>query len=88
MAHLFLVAHLTGWAIESLAVFAASQWLRDDNFDPPRALGISLMAGALWPLVTLGLLQYGAIAAISKIVSDREAAAYRVPADERQNCEA
>jgi hypothetical protein len=32
----------------------------------------SLLAGALWPLVTLGLVHYRAIAAVATMMSDRE----------------
>ena len=72
MAYFFALAYLSGWAIGSLAVTAASQWLRDSDSRAPRTWAISLLAGAVWPLVILGLVQYGAIAAISKAVSARE----------------
>ena len=72
------MAYLSGWAIESIALFAASHWLSDNSFHLRRAFVVSLLAGAVWPLVTLGLFQYGAIAAVSKIMSDRETA---VPPD-------
>jgi hypothetical protein len=75
VTHLFALAYLSGWAIESLALFAASHWLHDSNFRAPPTSAVGLLAGAVWPLVTLGVVQYGAVAAVSKMMSDREAAA-------------
>ncbi len=72
MAFVIVLAYVIGWALTSVVLTVSSRWLKSRRRPPPHPLVVSFLAGALWPLLLLGVVEYGAAAAASKVVSDDE----------------
>lgn len=70
MAEVLTVAYALGWLLTSLGVYAASRRLCVDCPRPDHPVVVSLLAGAVWPLVLLGLIEVGAIAVTEKAAAD------------------
>jgi hypothetical protein len=70
MAEVLTVAYAIGWLLTSLGVHTASRRLCVDCPRPDHPLVISLLGGAVWPLVLLGLIEVGALAATEKAAAD------------------
>ena len=52
--------------VAAVVVFVTSARLGDERRPGPERLGLSLAAGALWPVLLLGLAEYGSIAMYAK----------------------
>ena len=48
--------------VAAVVVFVASARLGDEPRPGPQRVGLSLAAGAVWPVVLLGLVEYGSFA--------------------------
>jgi hypothetical protein len=59
-------------AVTTAATFVASRRLRDRSQPPlvTDAVFVSLLAGALWPLLLLGVVELSSVAAYSTLVKD------------------
>ena len=52
--------------VAAVVVFVASARLGDEPRPGPQRVGLSLAAGAVWPVLLLGLAEYGSIAMYAK----------------------
>ena len=65
-----VVIYLGGCMLTILGVYAASRrW--NDRRAAPNPLGVSLFAGAVWPLLLLGLVELGSVIVYAKVQSSR-----------------
>lgn len=60
-----VIAYLIGWVVGTAAVYAASRRLNDPRNPAPHALVLSAAAGALWPLLLLGAVEFSSLMACS-----------------------
>ncbi|MDT5339165.1 MAG: hypothetical protein QOD90_4670 [Mycobacterium sp.] len=65
------LVYLGGWAITMLVTFVASRRLADGSTTPLSSVGFSLLAGLIWPLMVLGLVELSSVAACSVATSLR-----------------
>ncbi len=72
MADVIVVAYLLGWALTSGGLAISSRWLRSGRRPAPNPVAVSFLAGALWPFLLLGVVEFGAVVAASKVVNDDE----------------
>ncbi|TFV61463.1 hypothetical protein E4P42_00765 [Mycobacterium sp. PS03-16] len=72
MTETITVAYLAGWWLTSVAVYVAGRRLRADATPPERPLAMSFVAGAVWPLLLLGLVEVGALAVTEQAAHDEE----------------
>jgi hypothetical protein len=69
MLNEFLVIYLAGWVIASVALYAASRRFSDPQWPAEHPLGVSLIAGAVWPLLVVGLVEMSSVVVITKVIS-------------------
>jgi hypothetical protein len=62
--HLLSWVYLAGWPIATIIAIGVSHRLHDNRFRPPPTLWVSVVAGAVWPVLALGLLQCGVVAMV------------------------
>ena len=72
MADVLVVAYLSLWALTSVGLIGASRWLRSAARPAPHPVAVSLLAGAVWPLLLLGAAQLGALVAATEALSRSE----------------
>lgn len=65
MVHLYVEAYTAIWAVVTLATFLLGRRLSSDEQSPDHPLLTSILAGALWPVVVVGLLEAFTIALMS-----------------------
>jgi hypothetical protein len=64
-----IVVYLIGGLAVTFAAYAASNRLADP---PGDRLLVSVVAGALWPLLVVGLIELGLVVVCAEILSDTE----------------
>jgi hypothetical protein len=69
MVDMLLVIYLSGWLPVTFAAYAAGRRLGDRQSPPGHQLTVSLVAGAVWPLLVLGLVEMSSIMVIAKVQS-------------------
>jgi Na+/H+-translocating membrane pyrophosphatase len=69
MLNEFVVIYLAGWVIASMALYAASRRFSDAQTPAEHPLRVSLIAGAVWPLLVVGLVQMSSVVVITKVQS-------------------
>ncbi len=58
------------------SIFVAAEWIGHDNSpQPAQRLMYSVLAAVLWPLLVVGMIQFGVIVAIRRIIRSRVSAA-------------
>jgi hypothetical protein len=57
------LVYLGGWAIATLVAFVAGRRLTDGSRTPLSSVGFSLLAGLIWPLMVVGLVELSSVAA-------------------------
>jgi hypothetical protein len=62
--------YLAGWALASVALVLSSRWLATRRPSAPHPVAVSFLAGAAWPLLLLGIVEFGAIAAAARMAPD------------------
>lgn len=72
----FGVIYAASAVITTALVFLMSNRFSDRNRSASVRLGLSVAAGLLWPLVIIGLIQFGSFVAYAK-VAETDDAAYR-----------
>lgn len=70
MADVVVLAYLLGWGLTTLGLVVASRWLQHRWSPPPHPVAVSFLAGGLWPLLLLGAIQFGGLAAGSKVAAE------------------
>jgi hypothetical protein len=61
-----LVGYTAVALIAAVVVFVASARLGDERRPVPQRVGLSLAAGAMWPVLLLGLAEFGSFAMYAK----------------------
>jgi Na+-transporting NADH:ubiquinone oxidoreductase subunit NqrE len=72
MVSMLLVIHLGGWLAVACAAYAASRHLADRESPPGHPLVVSLVAGAVWPLLVVGLVELSSIMVLTKVLPKSE----------------
>lgn len=65
------LVYLGGWVLTTLATFLASRRVADGPTTPASALGLSLLAGLVWPLIIVGMVEFTSVAMYSTATSRR-----------------
>jgi hypothetical protein len=65
--------YLGGWLLVTLAGYIASRWFGHRWSPPPHPLLVSALAGAVWPLLLIGLIELSAIAVYANLEAKPEA---------------
>jgi hypothetical protein len=71
MVGTLIVAYAVGWLLVSVAAYAAGKRLSDRDTPPDQLLTIvvSLGAGAVWPLLVVGLVELSSVMVFTKVPS-------------------
>jgi hypothetical protein len=70
--------------IVATAAFLVSEWIRRPGAPAPDRLGlVALVAGLLWPVLAVGLVQWAMVAALHRKLRREAALVIRIPADVR-----
>ncbi|ANE78811.1 hypothetical protein A7U43_05220 [Mycobacterium adipatum] len=59
------IAYLIGWVVGTAVVYVASRRLNDPRNPAPHVLILSAVAGALWPMLLLGAVEFSSLMACS-----------------------
>jgi dolichol kinase len=60
-----ITVYLCGWLITTVGTLAAADWVSGGD-KPPARVWVGIVAGVLWPVVILGLVQLAAIAVTAR----------------------
>jgi hypothetical protein len=71
MVSTLIAIYLIGWLPVSAAVYAAGKRLADRraSADQPLMMVVSLAAGAIWPLLVVGLVELSSVMVLTKVPS-------------------
>jgi hypothetical protein len=61
----FVLVYVASWAVTTAATYVASRRLADHDMTPVNTLCFSLLAGLVWPLVIVGLVEISSVAVYS-----------------------
>ena len=64
-------AYLCGWGLAASGLYLASRQLSSNRTASPHRLPLSILAGGLWPLLLLGVVEIGSIVAAAKAMPHR-----------------
>jgi hypothetical protein len=62
-----LAIYLIGWLPVSFAAYAAAKRLADKRAPAPRPLLVSVVAGGLWPLLVVGMVELSSVVVYTKL---------------------
>lgn len=86
VSDVLMLVYALGWLLVSAGLIVAARWLRDRWRPASGSLGITCLAGAVWPLLLLGLAQFAIVVMTAKVLADRSA--HVAPSlDESRECE-
>ncbi|MGB8402848.1 MAG: hypothetical protein WCE30_02095 [Mycobacterium sp.] len=74
MVSTYVAAYAAAWAVTALVTYLIARRLARVADRPDSTVLTSLLAGALWPIVIVGLVEAGMVGAIGCFQSDREPA--------------
>ena len=69
MVGTLLIVYFVGWVIASFAAHAIGKRLAERHSPAVHPLIISVAAGALWPLLLIGLVEFSSVMVMTKIDS-------------------
>lgn len=71
MVGTLIAIYLIGWLPVSFAAYAAAKRLADRraSADQPLMIVVSLAAGAIWPLLVVGLVELSSVVVLTKVPS-------------------
>jgi hypothetical protein len=69
MVTLLLMGYLSGWVAVTFAAYAAGRHLTDRQLPASHQLMVSVAAGAIWPLLVVGLVELSSIMVFAKVQS-------------------
>ncbi|MCV7207244.1 hypothetical protein [Mycolicibacterium canariasense] len=72
MVQTVIAAYLIGWALSAVVIYAASRRMGAEHDPVPYQFALSAAAGALWPLLLLGAVEFSSVAAASSAASHLE----------------
>jgi hypothetical protein len=67
-----VAAYLIGWALSAVVIYVASRRMGATHEPVPYQAALSAAAGALWPLLLLGAVEFSSVAAASSAASHLE----------------
>lgn len=61
--------YLWGWFVTTAVTFLAARGFADERSAPPieSLAGVSLIAGAVWPVLVVGVVELGSLVTVSKL---------------------
>ncbi len=65
------LVYLGGWVITTIVTFVASQRFADGPTTTVNSLGFSLLAGLVWPLMIVGVVEFSSVVMYSSASSRR-----------------
>jgi hypothetical protein len=71
MVIMLIVIYLVGWLAVSFAAHAAGRRLIDRGSPPDHPLMVSVAAGAVWPLLVVGLVELSSIMVFTRVQPER-----------------
>lgn len=63
--------YLGGWLVAALGMYAASRRWNDRQSPAPNPLCVSVLAGAVWPLLIVGIVELSSGILYTKVQSER-----------------
>ncbi len=69
MVDTLVVIYLGGWMVATLGMFAASRRWNDRRSPAPNPLWLSVLAGAVWPLLLVGIVELSSGILYTKVQS-------------------
>lgn len=70
MTDVIICAYMLGWVLTSISLVLSSQMFAERRRRQPHPVAVSFVAGAAWPLLLLGVVEYGALAAAARLAPD------------------
>jgi hypothetical protein len=64
---ILVFVYLCGWLPVTFAAYAASKRLADKRAPAPRPLFVSLIAGGLWPVLVIGMVELSSVIVYLKL---------------------
>jgi hypothetical protein len=61
--------YLSGWVLAAIGVYVAGRRFSDPRSPAPHPLWVSLFAGAIWPLLIVGLVEISSVIVYTKVQS-------------------
>jgi hypothetical protein len=65
--------YLSGGLLVTIGAYTAARHLNDRHQPSPHLLCVSVVAGALWPLLFIGLVEFGSVGWLTKARSNEDA---------------
>lgn len=65
MVQTTVIAYLIGWVVSTAVVYLTSRRLSDPGISAGHRMALSAAAGALWPLLLIGAVEFSSLAAAS-----------------------
>jgi hypothetical protein len=62
-----LVIYFVGWVVASFALYAAGKRLTETHSRAVHPVIISVAAGAVWPLLVIGLVELSSVVVLTKV---------------------
>lgn len=72
MVETVIAAYLIGWALSAAIICVGSRHIGGKNEPVPHRFALSAGAGALWPLLILGAVEFSSVAVASSAASHLE----------------
>ena len=66
-----MVAYAVGWPLATVALIVSARWLRDRWSPAPSALGMTALAGAIWPVLLVGVIEFWLVSVAAKCIAGR-----------------
>jgi hypothetical protein len=64
--------YLSGWLVTAIGAYAAARHVNDRHEPSSHLLCVSVVAGALWPLLFVGLVELSSLVVLTKAQSKAE----------------
>lgn len=64
-----IVAYFVGWIVAALGLYAAGKRMSDERAPSLHPLPLSVAAGAVWPLLVVGLVELSSVVVFTKVQS-------------------
>ena len=74
MIEVLVYGYLAGWVLTTLGLAFSAHRIQDPHSPQRHPLPLALAAGAVWPLVLLGVAEYAIVATAAAVVHDEDRA--------------
>lgn len=72
MTGVLLCGYLGGWVLTTIAVVIGARRLQDELAPPTHPGFMSILAGAVWPLLVVAIVEVGAVALTTEALQEDE----------------